>query len=218
MQRDSDLVKAIHEHWVLTGVAVDDADEMADELADHLSAAVNDGKDVEDVVGPNLRSFADDWAAPVASQDSLAEKVRLVLMATIMFAAATVGASAIFDWTSQVTVKPIETGLAGILGGCIAVVLVGPASSRLSPRGGLRSGVGVVVGAGLAIGLLLAGWVWTATKYEEAWTVSVPSWLAIGAAAVTFCVVMFPLMDLWMRLDQTDGWTKKILRMLDRFI
>jgi DNA-binding ferritin-like protein (Dps family) len=217
MQRTSDLVKAIHEHWILTGVSVDDADEMADELADHLSAAVDDGKDVEAVVGSDLRAFADEWAAPVADPDTPAEKVRLVLMTAVMFAAATVGATAIFEWSSRVTIEPVETGLAGILGGCIAVVLVGPASSRLSPSGGLRSGVGVVVVGGIAIGMLLTGWVWAAATFEEAWTVTVPSWLAIAAAVITFGVVLFPLIGLWMRLDRTDGWTKKLLKVLDMF-
>ncbi len=32
------------------------------ELSDHLASAEADGKDVEDVVGTNLRAFADQWA------------------------------------------------------------------------------------------------------------------------------------------------------------
>lgn len=39
MQRDSEIVQAVHEHWVLSGVGIDDANDMADELADHLTAA-----------------------------------------------------------------------------------------------------------------------------------------------------------------------------------
>ena len=57
MAETKDLVKAVHEHWILSGVDPDQADEMAVELTDHLHAAVADGKTTEAVVGADPVSY-----------------------------------------------------------------------------------------------------------------------------------------------------------------
>lgn len=217
MSQRTNLVKAVHEHWILTGVDLDDANTMADELADHLANAEADGKSFETVVGSNLRSFADEWAEPVAEKRSPSTKIGLTAMGAAMFATCSVGASAIIEWTNQVTVRPIETGFAAILGGIVATTLVGSTSSRLNPRGGIRNAASLALVTGFAVAALFIGWFWLASTFEDAWTIEVPSWIAVVSAVVALTVVISPLMMLFGRFDQTDGWTKKMLHALGRF-
>ena len=217
MQRDSDLVNAVHEHWVLSGVDVDDADTMAEELADHLSSALADGKSVEAVVGGNLRDFADRWAEPIVEPASLWSRMRLVLVGAASFATAYVGVGAGLDLGSPVTVEPIETGIAAIFGGFIGLLLFSPTTSRLSPKGGLRSGRGLAILVLLMGMILLGGWIALASAFEEAWTFEVPAWLAVVAALYAFVIFISPLMVGIARIDRTDGWTKKILQVVDKF-
>ena len=49
-------------HWLVNRIPQDRAEEMADELGQHLEEAVQDGKTVEDVVGPDVYAFAESWA------------------------------------------------------------------------------------------------------------------------------------------------------------
>ena len=50
-------------YWESTGVPTDAVAEMRTELQTHLEAAVEAGKDVDAVVGPDLDAFAEEWAA-----------------------------------------------------------------------------------------------------------------------------------------------------------
>lgn len=49
-------------HWLANRVPQDRAEEMADELGQHLEEALQNGKTVEDVVGPNTAAFAESLA------------------------------------------------------------------------------------------------------------------------------------------------------------
>lgn len=49
-------------HWLVNRIPQDRAEEMGDELGQHLEEAVRDGKSVEDVVGPDVYAFAESWA------------------------------------------------------------------------------------------------------------------------------------------------------------
>ena len=51
-------------YWMNGGISRGRADEMAEELDLHLREALENGKDVEDVVGPDIKAFAEEWAAP----------------------------------------------------------------------------------------------------------------------------------------------------------
>ncbi|MDY7101291.1 MAG: hypothetical protein S0880_08900 [Actinomycetota bacterium] len=58
-----DLLAAIRHHWVFArGLRPSAADEMHEELRDHLADARADGRTIDDVVGDDLLAFADDWA------------------------------------------------------------------------------------------------------------------------------------------------------------
>jgi len=62
----SDAIDAIFEHWAKRGV--EEAADMRLELTRHVEHALFDGKSVDDVTGPDLRSFADSWAAERVSE------------------------------------------------------------------------------------------------------------------------------------------------------
>lgn len=51
-------------YWVVNGIPQQRTDEMVAELGLHLHEALKDGKEVEDVVGPDIDAFAEEWAAP----------------------------------------------------------------------------------------------------------------------------------------------------------
>lgn len=217
MQTNEHIVEAVQEHWVLSGVDVDVAAEMADELADHLAAAAEDGKSVEAVVGDDLRAFADEWSVPVADQETPLRRLQLVLMGAVTFAMVSVGASALFDWTTDVIVEPVTTGFAAILGGITAMVAVGPTTSRLRSGTTLRHPAVIALAVGLTFGVLMSSWFVLARRFEGAWTVTLPRWLVLIATALTLFVTVGPLLALATRIDQTDGWSKKIFRALTRF-
>ena len=52
-----------HRYWVSTGISQQDAEEMRQELSQHLRDASNDGRSPESVVGSNPARFAEDWAS-----------------------------------------------------------------------------------------------------------------------------------------------------------
>ena len=214
MQRHSELVRAVHEHWVLTGVDLEQADDMADELADHLTAAAADGKDIEAVVGPDLRAFADEWAAPLAEPPSPRDVVRLTLLGAATCATANVAADALVNWQRTVTVDPVTTGVLALLGGLMANILVGPRLSRLG-RTGLRGNTRVLLPYSLVWALLASVVIWGTTRFEAALAVTLPTWLVVVSAVVTFAITIGPLVALFLRAEQTEGWTKRIARILD---
>ncbi len=49
-------------YWLMNRIPHDRAEEMTDELGQHLEEAVQNGKTVEDVVGPDAGTFAESWA------------------------------------------------------------------------------------------------------------------------------------------------------------
>ena len=54
-------------YWRDTGVPSDRVAEMRDELNDHLNEAVAAGQTVDSVVGPDLATFAEEWASAYRS-------------------------------------------------------------------------------------------------------------------------------------------------------
>lgn len=199
MNQHENLIEAVHEHWILSGVALDEADDMAEELADHLSAAVADGKDIDAVVGPNLRHFADDWAEPATTPDPLRAKAARISLGMAVCVICWTGAQTLFGWSTQVMLRPIETGVVAILAALAAYVIVSPATSRLRPNGNIRSRLGVAAVTGLVVGLILGSWIWLASTFEEAWTVQIPSWLAVSSVFLTVAIMLGPPLALAVR-------------------
>ena len=56
------VVRQATAHWRKSGIPRSIRRRKADELGDHLRAAVADGRDVRDVVGPDVVAFAAEWA------------------------------------------------------------------------------------------------------------------------------------------------------------
>ena len=56
------VVRQATAHWRKSGIPRSSWRRKADELGDHLRAAVADGRDVRDVVGPDVVAFAAAWA------------------------------------------------------------------------------------------------------------------------------------------------------------
>jgi hypothetical protein len=188
--RETTLVRAIHDHWIMSGVELPTADSMADELADHLAAAAADGKSVDSVVGPNIRAFADQWAEPYTADEGIGPTLGLVILGAVGFLIFNLGATALFEWAPQVTVHPISTGVGAVLGGLVGLLILSPMSSRLSPGGGVRSWFTLWAGTSLLAGIFLSSWFWLSSRFEESWTFEMPSWL-IAAAAFAFVLVLY---------------------------
>lgn len=56
------MVRQATAHWSKSGIPRSSRRRKADELSDHLRAAVADGRHVRDVVGPDVVAFAAAWA------------------------------------------------------------------------------------------------------------------------------------------------------------
>ena len=170
-----EVVDAVHEHWVLQGVQ--DAADMRDELADHLGAALRDGKTIEDVTGPDLQAFADQWAAE-RSRDSVRWKWGAVAGA-IMFAAATRVALAMVGERS-LEVR-IDLGGLVIVAGITAAALFlfrGRLTSAARPRSRRRTllrDASVLVGAAVALSV--------AFRLMGRPQLHLPAWISVLAVA-----------------------------------
>ena len=56
------VVDQCRAYWLASGVPQDATDDMTAELRVHLGEAVSGGRMVDAVTGPNLESFAEEWA------------------------------------------------------------------------------------------------------------------------------------------------------------
>lgn len=70
-------------YWVLKGLPRARIDEMEAELRQHLTAAVNDGKSLDTVIGDDLRTFAEDWAEAVREPKPV--RYRMLNWAYVLF-------------------------------------------------------------------------------------------------------------------------------------
>lgn len=67
----AEVVATCRIHWRIVDVPDDRADEMEQELEDHLREAVENGRSVEDVVGDDEIAFADSWAKEARERRSI---------------------------------------------------------------------------------------------------------------------------------------------------
>lgn len=195
MQTIESTVDAVEEHWILSGVDHEIASEMADELSDHLTIAVNDGKSFEDVIGHDLRAFANDWAEHLADRRTPAEQLRLVVIGAVSFAACTIGVETLFAfmWNEVPTVNPATTAIAGLIGGVLAVIAIGPTTSRLGPNTSLRNPIVVSLVFGLVCALFILGWLALTQGVEESWSIEVPRWLSAITIIYSLAIFLLPL-------------------------
>lgn len=189
MQTIEQVVDAVQEHWVLSGVEPKTADEMADELADHLRLAEAEGKSAEVVVGGDLRSFADDWARPVGSRDMLVDRLELMAIAVAVYVIFSVGANAIFE-RGDVVVSPISLSVFTVVAVVLSLFVLSPTTSRLRSNMTLRKRSLVPLVSGFSFALFGVSW-WAVTEtFEDPFSFTVPRWLAIGTFVATFLVLV----------------------------
>lgn len=178
-----EVVDAVHEHWVLRGVR--DAAEMRDELADHLAAALRDGKSIEDVTGPDLHAFADAWAAE-QRRDSTLWKWGAVAGTIVFVVAVRVALAILAERSLEVRID---------LGGLVVVAGIATAALFLVPRGRLTSAVrprsrgrtwlrdGAVI---TAVGVILL----VVFRQMGAPQVELPAWASVLAVAPLVVLVV----------------------------
>lgn len=85
-----ETLDACRAYWNRNGVPAGKVAEMEVELRDHLDGALADGKGAEDVVGPDIERFAEEWAAPNRPARSLGEET-LDALSDAVFALAVLG-------------------------------------------------------------------------------------------------------------------------------
>ena len=130
-KRAADTVEAIWEHWVVHGdVPADRADEMRDELAQHLTEAEADGKRVADVTGTDLRAFADEWARHEREMPQRSVPSTLIV-AALAGACGLTFAKVVFDRSLDVSFPVVEGALAIVALATLAYLVLGPPGTRL---------------------------------------------------------------------------------------
>ena len=86
-------------HWIANSIPQDRVEEMGDELGLHLEEAIQDGKTVEDVVGPDTTAFAESLAKEERPAWRARDRVVMYVWA-ITFLAAFLGiAFHLLTWT-----------------------------------------------------------------------------------------------------------------------
>ncbi|MDH3307514.1 MAG: NfeD family protein [Acidimicrobiia bacterium] len=63
LERIDEVIGACRQYWLRTGVTQRTVEDMTVELGSHLAEAVGDGGTISDVVGSDLATFAESWAA-----------------------------------------------------------------------------------------------------------------------------------------------------------
>jgi len=150
--RDDEVVDAIWEHWIVhRDLPVDLANDMRDELAQHLDEAADDGKSTADVTGPDLLAFADGWAEQ-AHQKRRFEPFRLAIQAVVSGAAGLTFAHVAWTRTLDVSPRWVDLGLASLSVVAFALVFFGPWGSRLGHRPEPHPKLSKALVAGLAGG------------------------------------------------------------------
>lgn len=91
-------------HWLVNRIPQDRAEEMVDELGQHLEEAVQDGKTVEDVVGPDVSAFAKSWAEEGHPDWTAKDRVVEYAFAMSFGVAFAAGALHLLYWTSFLSV------------------------------------------------------------------------------------------------------------------
>jgi len=189
---------AIWEHWVVhLGVPTETARDMRTELTEHLADALADGKTIEQVVGSDLRSFADDWSASRTQPDTPIANAWIGLAGVAGLALALLSMEAVTQWTLRPIVSLSLLFFIAVLSSAIAGFLFsrrasplphGPEASN-SPRHSLLVG-----GAG---GVLLLGATSLFNKLGlDAWEISVDPRLTGLALVAAPLVILGPLVAL----------------------
>ena len=99
------LTEACRAYWRRNGVPEARIAEMSAELEDHLHEALADGKNVEDVTGPDVEKFAEDWAAPNRPSRSLGQETLDVLSDAVVALAVVMGMSHLLVWSMAIPVS-----------------------------------------------------------------------------------------------------------------
>ena len=166
-------------HWLATGVPVDSVEQMRDELHQHLWEAAHEGKPVEAVIGGDVLSFAEEWAAQTRAPTSLKWRVlgwtRVISGYTLLLLLV----GHLLDWSLTFSTPPI-TYLYGFVAISLSLVWFHsmPLAAPLHLEGSPLQQIAFCVGAALctmgilvAINLLtgfgdpapLSDWSWTGT-------------------------------------------------------
>ena len=87
-----------------TRIPADRAREMGEELEQHLWDAMEDGKTVESVVGPDVEAFAESWADEERPSTSTRDRITETVFAISAFFTLTAAFFHLLDWTLYVPI------------------------------------------------------------------------------------------------------------------
>lgn len=79
------VIATCKNRWRFSGISEDRAEEMGEELEQHLQRSLADGQSVEDVVGDDVDEFAKEWVAPNQPRKPVGHEVLEMLSATSVF-------------------------------------------------------------------------------------------------------------------------------------
>lgn len=191
MNEQADVVDAIWEHWVLhRSIDVQEANVMRDELATHLTEAKEHGSSTRDVVGPDIRKFADDWADPAAERTVRAQ-VRDGFQVVVAAVCGVSFAAVVANWSFDLSVHVFAAALNIALLSLGASFLFSKRASRLRAHHVIRPSAQSVT-VGLASGLMIVGWVWLDPFSETGPEVTLPRipLMALASAGAFFLLAM----------------------------
>lgn len=174
------VVDRCRTYWLGSGVDSDTASDMVIELRSHLQDAMAEGKGIESVVGTDLQSFADEWAAAHRGQET--------------------GTNPTSQLLPRTDARKGTWGLwAGALGIIILVAIVAavvPHDESLDQE--LWTAVWIVAAAVLALGELLTAGFFLLPFAVGAGTAGILALVGTGVAAQIIMFVVVSVAFLWL--------------------
>jgi membrane protein implicated in regulation of membrane protease activity len=158
----------------------DTASDMAIELRSHLQDALSEGKAIESVVGPDLKSFAEEWASAHGGPTTEQEPTPPTLPRT-----------------------DSRQGTYGLWGGAIAIVIMVMAVALFAPQDEsfdqeLWAMIWIVSAAVLAIGELLTAGFFLLPFAVAAAAAGILALAGVGVAAQIIVFVVVSVVFLWL--------------------
>jgi membrane protein implicated in regulation of membrane protease activity len=174
------VVDRCRTYWLGSGVNSDEASDMAIELRSHLQDAIGEGKAIDSVVGPDLDSFAEEWASAHRGPQPDAEPTPPSLPRTDGRAG---------SWG-------LWAGAAGIVALVALVATFAPQDESLDQE--LWAGVWIVSAAVLALGELFTAGFFLLPFAVAAGAAGILAIAGVGVPAQIIVFVITSLVFLWL--------------------